>query len=174
MAETAHAAPETATTTEASAAALGEETGPDRLAAAILELMQDRGQTLAVAESLTGGLICAALSAVAYATELKARLLGVPQALLDSHGPVHPSVAAAMADGIRVRLDATFSVATTGVAGPEPQGGQPVGTVHFAVSADGDTVVRTVALSGDRAEIRERTVVASLGLLLGRLREDTE
>lgn len=186
MAETAHAAPETATTTVASAAALGEETGPDRLAAAILELMQDRGQTLAVAESLTGGLICAALSAVpgasavlrggivAYATELKARLLGVPQGLLDSHGPVHPSVAAAMADGIRVRLDATFSVATTGVAGPEPQGGQPVGTVHFAVSADGDTVVRTVALSGDRAEIRERTVVASLGLLLGRLREDTE
>ena len=156
------------------------------LASDILELMRDRGQTLAVAESLTGGLICATLSAVpgasavlrggivAYATELKARLLGVPERLLDSHGPVHPSVAAAMAEGARVRLDATFAVATTGVAGPEPQGGQPVGTVHFAVSADGDTVVRTVALSGDRAGIRERTVVASLGLLLGRLREDTE
>jgi nicotinamide-nucleotide amidase len=191
MAETARAAPAGSApagtdAAVASAAALGEETGPDRLAAEILELMQDRGQTLAVAESLTGGLICAALSAVpgasavlrggivAYATELKAGLLDVPQWLLDDHGPVHPSVAAAMADGIRVRLGATFSVATTGVAGPEPQGGQPVGTVHFAVSADGDTVVRTVALSGDRAEIRERTVVASLGLLLGRLREDTE
>jgi nicotinamide-nucleotide amidase len=155
------------------------------MAGEILELMRGRGQTLAVAESLTGGLICAAVSAVpgasavlrggivAYATELKARLLGVPQALLDTHGPVHPSVAAAMADGARVRLGATFAVATTGVAGPEPQGEQPVGTVHFAVSTDGDTVVRTVALSGDRAEIRERTVVASLGLLLGRLREDT-
>ena len=156
------------------------------LASDVLELMRDGGQTLAVAESLTGGLICATLSAVpgasavlrggivAYATELKARLLGVPQRLLDSHGPVHPSVAAAMAEGARVGLDAAFAVATTGVAGPEPQGGQPVGTVHFAVSADGDTVVRTVALSGDRAGIRERTVVASLGLLLGRLREDTE
>lgn len=156
------------------------------LAGEILELMQRRRQTLAVAESLTGGLICAELSAVpgasavlrggvvAYATELKARLLGVPQPLLDSHGPVHPSVAAAMAEGVRRRLDATFAVATTGVAGPEPQGGQPVGTVHFAVSADGDTVVRTVALSGDRAGIRDRTVVASLGLLLGRLREDTD
>ena len=162
------------------------EASPGSLASQILELMKDRGQTLAVAESLTGGLICAALTAVpgasavlrggivAYATDLKSRLAGVPQPLLDSHGPVHPSVAAAMAEGVRVRLGATFAVATTGVAGPEPQGGQPVGTVHFAVSADGDTVVRTVALSGDRAEIRDRTVVASLGLLLGRLREDTE
>jgi nicotinamide-nucleotide amidase len=156
------------------------------LAGQVLELMRERGQTLAVAESLTGGLICAAITAVpgasavlrggivAYATELKAGLLGVSRPMLDAKGPVHPAVAAAMADGARVRLAATFGVATTGVAGPEPQGGQPVGTVHFAVSADGDTVVRTVALSGDRAEIRERTVVASLGLLLGRLREDTE
>lgn len=186
MTETVGAPADAVHATTASPAVAGEEAGPGRLAAAILELMQDRGQTLAVAESLTGGLICAALSAVpgasavlrggivAYATELKARLLGVPPVLLDTHGPVHPSVAAAMAEGIRVRLGATFSVATTGVAGPEPQGGQPVGTVHFAVSADGDTVVRTLALSGDRAEIRERTVVASLGLLLGRLREDTE
>jgi nicotinamide-nucleotide amidase len=166
--------------------AAGEEARAELLAGQILELMRHRGQTLAVAESLTGGLICAVLSAVpgasavlrggivAYATDLKARLLGVPQQLLDSRGPVNPSVAAAMAEGVRVRLGATFGVATTGVAGPEPQGGQPVGTVHFAVSTDGDTVVRTVALSGGRAEIRERTVVASLGLLLGRLREDTE
>ncbi|MGE5287686.1 MAG: CinA family protein, partial [Micromonosporaceae bacterium] len=114
------------------------------LAAEILDLLRARNQTLAVAESLTGGLLCAALTdvpgasavvrggVVAYATDLKAVLLGVPRPLLNRHGPVHPDVAAAMAEGVRLRLSAGFSVATTGVAGPEPQDGKPVGTVHIA------------------------------------------
>jgi nicotinamide-nucleotide amidase len=155
------------------------------MAGQILTLLQERNETLAVAESLTGGLLCAALTdipgasavvrggVVAYATDLKAALLDVPRPLLERHGPVHPQVAAAMAEGVRLRLAAEFAVATTGVAGPEPQDGQPVGTVHVAVAADADTVVRTVVLDGDRAAVRSQTVVVSLGLLLGRLREET-
>ncbi len=155
------------------------------VAGQILDLLCVRGDTLAVAESLTGGLVCAALTGipgasaavrggiVAYATDLKAVLLGVPRALLDKYGAVHPDVAVAMAEGARLRLGAQFSVATTGVAGPDPQDGQPVGTVHIAVSAEGDSVVRTVAVPGDRDAVRARTVAMSLGLLLGRLREET-
>jgi PncC family amidohydrolase len=154
------------------------------LAGQVILLLRQAGGTVAAAESLTGGLVVAALTTVpgashavrggvvAYATELKAPLLGVPQAMLDKHGAVYPGVAAAMADGVRQRLGATFGVATTGVAGPDPQDGQPVGTVHIAVSADNDTVVRTLALDGDRDRIRRLTVERLLALLLGRLRED--
>jgi nicotinamide-nucleotide amidase len=109
---------------------------------------------------------------VSYATDLKASLLGVPQVMLNEHGAVYPAVASAMANGVRQRLGATFGVATTGVAGPDPADGQPVGTVHIAVSAEDDTVVRTLALDGDRELIRSLTVERSLALLLGRLRED--
>lgn len=155
------------------------------LARQVLSLLQASGQTVAVAESLTGGLVAAALTDVAgasasfrggivsYATELKAALLGVDAAMLARYGAVYPPVAAAMATGVRTRLGAGYGLATTGVAGPDPQDGQPVGTVHIAVSADDDTVVRTLALSGDRAQIRRLTVEHALGLLLGRLREET-
>ncbi len=159
------------------------------LARAVLDLMRSRGQTLAVAESLTGGMLCAALTdipgasvvvrggIVAYATDLKAILLDVPRELLERYGAVHPDVAAAMAEGARRRLGAVLAVATTGVAGPDPQDGQPVGTVHIAVAAEGDMVVRTFALPGDRAAVRAATVTVALRLLLdllvGRVREDT-
>lgn len=150
----------------------------------VIDLLRARGDTIAVAESLTGGMLAATLTAipgasmafrgavVAYATGLKAELLGVPAALLDSYGPVHPDVARAMAEGVRSRLDAAVGAATTGVAGPDPQDGQPVGTVYIAVSAGGDTTVRSLALSGDRNQIREATVRESLSLLICRLRED--
>lgn len=153
------------------------------LAAEIIGLLTESGQTVAAAESLTGGLVAAALTdvpgssrafrggVVAYATELKTRLLGVDAAMLAAHGPVYAPVASAMAQGVRKRLAATIGVATTGVAGPGPQDGQPAGTVHIAVSLSGDTVVRTIALTGDRDEVRKLTVERVLGLLLGRLRE---
>jgi nicotinamide-nucleotide amidase len=162
-----------------------EAAGTEAPAGQILQLLRTRDETLAVAESLTGGLLCAALTdipgasavvrggIVAYATDLKAVLLGVPRPMLDRLGPVHPDVAVAMAEGARLRLNAGFAVATTGVAGPEPQDGQPVGTVHVAVAADSDTVVRTMLLHGDRAAVRGQTVDVALGLLLGRLREET-
>lgn len=154
------------------------------LAGEILGILRPRGQTVAAAESLTGGLVAAALTSVpgssavvrggivAYATELKARLLGVDQAMLSRYGAVYPQVAAAMAAGVRQRLDATWGVATTGVAGPDAADGHPPGTVHIAVSAADDTVVRTIALDGDRDQVRRLTVERVLGLLLGRLREE--
>ncbi len=154
------------------------------LAAEVLRLLTETGQTVATAESLTGGLVAAALTdvpgasaafrggVVAHATELKAQLLAVDAGLLAAHGAVYAPVAAAMANGVRIRLGATIGIATTGVAGPDPQDGQPPGTVHIAVSLADDTVVRTMALNGDRDAIRRLTVERVLGLLLGRLREE--
>ena len=156
------------------------------LAAEIVQRLTDAGQTVATAESLTGGLVAAALTdvpgssaafrggVVAYATDLKARVLGVPGDVLDAHGPVYGPVAAAMAEGVRQRLGATVGVATTGVAGPGDADGFPAGTVHVAVSLDEDTVVRTMALDGNRDEVRKLAVERALGLLLGRLREECE
>ena len=154
------------------------------LATEILRLLTAAGQTVAAAESLTGGLVAAALTdvpgsslafrggVVAYATELKTQVLGVDKRMLDAHGPVYAPVAVAMAEGVRTRLGATIGVATTGVAGPDPADGFPAGTVHIAVSLADDTVVRTMALTGNRDEVRRLAVERVLGLLLGRIRED--
>jgi len=138
--------------------------------------------TLAVAESLTGGALAAALvevpgasvvlrgSVVAYATDLKARLLGVSQELLEAYGAVHPDVARAMARGARERLSADWGLATTGVAGPTPQDGRPVGEVHVAVSSAKGDQVRSLSLRGDRQRIRRAAALGALGLLLESLR----
>jgi nicotinamide-nucleotide amidase len=154
------------------------------LAAEILRVLRASGRTVATAESLTGGLVAAAFTdipgssdafrggVVAYATELKTRLLGVDRAMLNRHGPVYGPVAAAMAKGVRERLGATIGVSTTGVAGPGDADGFPAGTVHVAVSLADDTVVRTMALAGNRDEVRRLAVERVLGLLLGRLREE--
>lgn len=153
------------------------------LAARVVAALGGRNQTLATAESLTGGLLGAAITAVpgasnvyrggiiAYATELKAAVLGVPAGLLARHGPVYPGVAAAMAAGARDRLGATWGLATTGVAGPDPVDGLPPGTVHIAASA-GAPAVRSLALTGGRDDVRRDTVEAALKLLWEQLRED--
>ena len=165
----------------------GRAGGEDRirgLSGEIIGLLVARGDTLAVAESLTGGMLAAALTAipgasaafrggvVAYATDLKTALLGVPADLLERHGAVHPSVAAAMADGARRKLGAAVGAATTGVAGPDPSDGRPVGTVYIAVGSAGGTFGRQLSLSGDRQEIRLATVEESLALLIAVLGED--
>ena len=161
----------------------GRVDSPDDLAARIVDVLRERGQTLATAESLTGGLVGAAITAipgasdvyrggiVAYATELKAVLLGVPAGLLAEHGPVHPGVAAAMAAGARDRLGAAWGLATTGVAGPDPADGLPPGTVYIAAGA-GVPAARRLALSGGREEVRRGTVGEALKLLWEELRED--
>ena len=153
------------------------------LAARIVGVLGERGQTLATAESLTGGMLGAAITAipgasavyrggiVAYATELKTALLGVPASLLARYGPVHPDVAWAMAAGVRDRLGATWGLATTGVAGPDPVDGLAPGTVHIAASA-GTPATRALALAGGRNEIRRDTVREALKLLWDMLRED--
>lgn len=149
-------------------------TALDDLVAALLE----RRATLATAESLTGGLVGAELTGVpgvsavyrgglvVYATDLKASLCGVPAELLDRSGPVHPDTAAAMASGVRERLTATYGLATTGVAGPDPQDGHPAGEVYVAAAGPDDVRVRPLRLTGDRAAIRASTVAAVLELTL--------
>ena len=134
-------------------------------------------RTIATAESLTGGLVCAALtdvpgasavvrgSVVAYATELKEQLLGVDPVLLAEGGAVQGEVAAQMATGVCRVLGADVGVATTGVAGPDPQDGRAVGAVFVAVAARDRVVVRELALAGDRAAIRAQTVANALDLV---------
>ncbi|GEM00299.1 CinA family protein [Cellulomonas terrae] len=153
------------------------------LAADLLAALGARGWSLAVAESLTGGLVSAALvdvpgassvlrgAVVAYATDLKGTLLDVDRGLLDARGAVDPEVAAAMAAGVRARLGADVGLATTGVAGPDPQDGKPPGTVHVAVSTPDGSTVRSLLLTGDRALVRARSTDAVLALaveILGR------
>ena len=147
----------------------------------VVAALRRRDQTVAVAESLTGGDVCSWLvgvpgasavvrgGVVAYATDLKASLLGVDGDLLARHGAVHPEVAAAMARGVAERLGADWGVATTGVAGPQPQDGHPPGTVHVAVYGPGgphQSRVLTLALDGDRPAVRAGAVAAALELLL--------
>ncbi|MEV7611330.1 CinA family protein [Streptomyces sp. NPDC089799] len=139
---------------------------------------------MAVAESLTGGLVAAEITAVpgasksflgsvtAYATGLKHRLLGVDAELLAAHGAVNAQVAAEMAAGVRRALGATWGIATTGVAGPDPQDGQPVGTVFIAVAGPGGGKTAALRLNGSRAEIRRESVRTVLELLSSELREN--
>jgi nicotinamide-nucleotide amidase len=145
-------------------------------AAAVLSLLKGRGETLATAESLTGGLLAATIvdvpgasavfrgGLVVYATDLKGSLAGVPDDLLAERGPVDPEVARALARGVRERCRADWGLATTGVAGPDPQDGNPVGRVYVAVSAPGADEVRELTLTGDRAAIRAGSVTAALVL----------
>lgn len=157
----------------------------DEAAAQALAALTAGGQRLAVAESLTGGLVAAALTDVpgasrafrggvtAYATEVKRELLGVDGALLEAGGAVQAEVAREMATGVRELLGADWGLATTGVAGPEPQDGTPVGTVYVAVAGPGGQRpdVERLVFSGGRSEIRNNSVRAVLELLCTRLVE---
>ena len=155
---------------------------PDPATASVVRTLIYRGLTIAAAESLTGGLLTAELTtvpgasavvlggAVVYATELKHTLLGVDAELLAAEGPVHPEVARQLASGVRERLavdgrPADVGVATTGVAGPDPQGGRPVGTVFVGVSSARGTRAVALELSGDREAIRRATVVSAVAVL---------
>lgn len=162
------------------------ETEAVELAEEIIALAGARGATVAVAESLTAGLVVGTLAAVpgasvvlrggivAYASDLKVSLLGVDQNLIDHGGAVQAEVAMAMADGVASRLGAGYGIGTTGVAGPEPQDGQPPGTVFVAVHAPtGRHVVSRAgetALDGDRTQVRWATVRLALALLADQLR----
>ena len=142
-----------------------------------------RGWTVAIAESLTGGLVVSSLVSVpgasatvrggivAYATPLKHTLLGVDAALLAAEGAVHPEVARQMAEGVReaAAVDGTpadVGIATTGVAGPTPQDGRPVGTVHVAVATALGTRVASLTLAGNRTRIRAEATAAAVALAL--------
>jgi CDP-diacylglycerol---glycerol-3-phosphate 3-phosphatidyltransferase len=145
--------------------------------AALVAELARRGITLGVAESLTGGLLAASFVSVpgassvfrggitAYATQAKVDLLGVDPALLDREGPVHPEVAAQMAQGARTRLGADYGIATTGVAGPGPQDGHSPGVVCLGVSGPRGVRGIEIRVPGDRAEVRRGAVAAALVML---------
>ncbi|RLV57029.1 nicotinamide-nucleotide amidohydrolase family protein [Aeromicrobium phragmitis] len=151
----------------------------------VVDDLRSRGATVATGESLTGGLVCAALvdvpgasdvvrgGIVAYQAELKTSLLGVPAELIAERGTVDPDVAAALARGARSRCGATYGVGTTGVAGPGPSEGKPQGAVFVAVVGPDDRAqIEELTLDGDRAEVRRGAVAAALSALAGRLRRE--
>ena len=139
------------------------------------------GRSVATAESITGGLISATLASVpgasiilrggviAYATELKTSLLAVPADLIGRFGVISTPVAEAMARGALAATGADFTVAATGVAGPDPQDGHPVGEVHVAVASAQSVRTHQLTLAGSRDDIRHGTVLVVLGMLLDAL-----
>lgn len=138
-------------------------------------LLAERGKTLAVAESCTGGLAAELMTrvpgssryflggAVVYANSAKSSLLGVPAELIAAHGAVSAEVARAMAEGVRQRLGADYGLAFTGIAGPDGGTAQkPVGLVHWAVSSAAGTESKERVFSGDRLVVRRRAVFSGL------------
>ncbi len=151
----------------------------DEAARALVALLTGRGHTVATAESLTAGLLGATLAGVpgasavlvggliTYTVETKIALAGVPRDLLDEVGPVAAPTAAALAEGARDRCSATWGVGLTGVAGPEPHGGHPVGTVFLGLAGPGPTEVTALHLDGSRWDIRLAAVHQAIGRLSG-------
>ena len=151
----------------------------------ILDQLRSQKKFLVIAESLTGGLLTAQFAAiagasdvlltgiVAYDTRLKHELLGVSNQLLENQGPVDPEVAAQMSEGLRSKIasktgidsDQIVSIATTGVAGPSPQGAKPVGELYISVSQASETKVFAHQLSGDRGQIQNSAVLLGVGHL---------
>jgi nicotinamide-nucleotide amidase len=165
---------------DAAAAALGDDVwgrDGDTLPGVVHALLREARATVGVAESLTSGLLGAALTSVpgssasfrggllVYATDLKASLAGVPADVLTQHGAVSAETARALAEGVRERTGATHGLALTGVAGPDEQEGKPAGTLFAAVAGRGGTGVRSVRLPGDRDRVRLLAVTVGMDLL---------
>ena len=138
-----------------------------------------QGKTLVTAESLTGGMIGAELTAVpgasavykggvvSYTNAVKQKILGVEQAVLDKYGPVSAPVAGAMASGVRELMEADVAVSVTGLAGPGGDDfGNPVGTVCIGYADKRQRLAKQYRFYGDRDEIREQAVRAALELVL--------
>ncbi|MBD8869840.1 CinA family protein [Nocardioides donggukensis] len=155
-----------------------EPSTPEGRAATVLAAVAARGGTLATAESLTGGLLGATLTAVpgasevyvggvvAYATRLKVTLLGVPEEVIARHGVVSGECVSAMARGVAARTGAEWGLATSGVAGPGEQDGVPAGTVWVAAAGPTGVAVRRHDLPGDRARVRRAACLAALDLVM--------
>ncbi|WP_110240139.1 CinA family protein [Nocardioides gilvus] len=158
-------------------ASLGDSTGVVR------ELLL-REATVGTAESLTGGQVAAAITTVpgssgaflggvvAYATEVKVKVLGVPEQVVEEHGVISAECAESMATGVRELTGATYGIATTGVAGPSEQEGKPPGTVFVAVAGPRGVEVAALNPQGNRTQIQWASVEGVLSLLLGILRRE--
>ncbi len=143
----------------------------------VVELLTARGQTVATAESLTAGLVAAVLTTVpgasavvrgglvVYATDLKATLAGVPAALLDRYGAVHPDVALELATGARTACRADWGIGLTGVAGPDPQDGVSPGQVYLGLAGPDGRDGYGLRLAGDRHAVRAGSVRAAIDAL---------
>ncbi len=153
-------------------------TDPADLAARLLDRLRGQGLSLATAESLTGGLVGATLTAVpgssdvyvggvvSYAITLKTAVLSVPEALIEDHGAVSEECAVAMAQGVLALTGADVAVATTGVAGPGPQDGVAAGTVWVAVASGSGHDAAGLTLTGDRDDVRREACAAGLELAM--------
>jgi len=153
------------------------------MAARVHTLLERRSETVATAESLTGGRLAAALTAtpgasrsylggvVAYATSVKHDVLGVPTSVVERHGVISAECALAMARGAARVTGATWGIGTTGVAGPDRQEGHPPGTVHVGLVGPGVATALALELVGDRAAIQDRTCQEALASLAGLLAE---
>jgi PncC family amidohydrolase len=147
------------------------------LAQQVGERLRQRGQSLAVAESCTGGLLGAALTDVpgssayflggiiCYADRVKVDLLRVPEPTLRQHGAVSEQTAAAMAEGVRQLLRANIGVSITGVAGPDAEESKPAGLTFIGIAIDASSTQR-FQWNGDRWDNRRRSVIAALELLV--------
>jgi len=149
---------------------------------ATLDLLVQRGETVAVAESMTGGALGARITSVpgsskvfrggviAYTVSAKEALLGIPAALLKEYGPVSEEIAKAMAESVRERLGATYGVAITGNAGPTPDvDGKPVGLAYIAVAGPNGTHVEKGQYRGVREDIQSRATQTALAQLRWKL-----
>ncbi|MEY4899304.1 MAG: hypothetical protein RL294_1115 [Actinomycetota bacterium] len=155
----------------------------DRVAR-LIDALAAAGETVAVAESLTGGLVCSTLvnpagasrvivgGAVVYSTDVKASVLGVDAGLLAERGAVDAAVAVQMATRARSKFGSTIGISTTGVAGPDPQDGIAVGSVYVAVTSDRGDSVEECHFTGTRDEIRWAAVDAALTILENSLRTE--
>lgn len=164
---------------------LGEDlvsVGAGNLEDAVLVDLKTRRETLALAESMTGGLLAARLTAIAGASEVflggatvyspraKTDLLGLPRDLLTREGTVSEATSRALAEDVRARLGATWGLGLTGNAGPGTEGTATLGAVFIALAGPAGTIVKALTLPGDRADVQLRAVASALDLLRRALR----
>ena len=149
----------------------------------LAQILLSRNWTVSLAESCTGGLVCATLTELAgssewfergyitYSNEAKTECLGVPAQLIDAHGAVSEAVAKAMAEGARINSGSSVAISITGIAGPT--GGskeKPVGTVCFGWATENQTLTKTMCFDGDRQMIRQQATEFALSELINLLR----
>lgn len=143
------------------------------LARAIIDDLRDRGESLSIAESLTGGGLGAAITAIpgssdvflggviAYQTAVKQQILKVSKSVIDEYGVVSEEVAIAMAEGSRELFTSTWAIATTGVAGPGPSGGVEAGTVWIAIRGPINQST-ALGIQGGREEVRNACLISAI------------
>ena len=149
----------------------------------LAQILLSKNWTVSLAESCTGGLICATLTELAgssewfergyitYSNEAKAECLDVPSQLIESHGAVSEEVAKAMAEGARINSGSNVAISITGVAGPSGGSAEkPVGTVCFGWATENQTLTKTMRFDGDRQMIRQQAAQFALTELIALLR----